>query len=123
MAKTTTKKVKEEKKKNLSESIACLEQRILEFDQLLSLGAKDEAIGEFDEGTELLLSDVFGNPSEILEAYTYAQLGEAAGWINLPEEGQLEGDQDMERQSLQQRKGVLEQGLAELKAMQGKKEK
>ena len=121
MAKIPTGKVKKEK--TLSESMACLEQRIREFEDLLGRGASNEEVGEFDENVELFLSDVFGNPSEILEAYTYAQLGEAAGFINLPEEGQLEGDQDVERQSLQQRKAVLEQGLAELKAMQGRKKK
>jgi hypothetical protein len=119
MAKAITKKAIGDGKRNKkfqSEGIVSLEQRIHEFDQLLARGASNEAVREFDEGTELVLSDVFGNPSEILEAYAYAQLGEAAGWINLPEEGQLEGEQDVERQSLHQRKAVLQQALAGLKA-------
>lgn len=121
MAKTPSRPVKQ--KENLRESIACLGQRIQEFDDLLSGHGSKDAVREFDEGTELVLSDMFGNPSEVLEAYAYAQLGEAAGWINLPEEAQLEGDQDVWALSLKQRKGVLEQGLAELKAKQGKRGK
>jgi len=121
MANPLLRKAKEDGVKNQSESMASLEQRIREFDELLSQNAPSDSIREFDEGTELLLSNVFGNPSEILEAYAYAQLGEAAGWINLPEEGQLDGEQDMERQSLHQRKAVLEQALAGLKGDQRQK--
>lgn len=69
---------------------------------------------------ESLLAEVFGNPSDILEAYAYAQLGEAGAWINLQEEAQLEGAQDVARLSIQQRKGVIEQGIAELESRREK---
>ena len=121
MAKTSSRQVNTDKNQNLSERVASLEQRIQECDALLARDTSNEAIHDFDEGTELLLSEVFGNPSEILEAYAYAQLGEAGSWINLPEEGQLEGEQDMERQSLHQRQGVLKQALAELNAEHNQK--
>jgi len=95
-----------------------LRQQLAKFEGILAAGASEDTLKAFDAETEALLADVFGNPSEIFEAYAYAQLGEAGGLINLPEEAQLEGDQDMSHQSLQQRKGVLAQGLAELEARQ-----
>ena len=93
-----------------------LHEQLLRFKALLREGSKEEPLKIFDADTELLLSEVFGNPSQIIEAYVYAELGEAGAWINLPEEAQLDGEQDLERLSLQQRKGVLEQAIAEVKA-------
>ena len=97
-----------------------LRDQLARFDTALSQGSKKEAIKAFDDDMESLLAEVFGNPSEILEAYAYAQLGEAGAWINLPEEAQLDGVQDVERLSLQQRRGVIEQGIAELESRRGK---
>lgn len=98
-----------------------LRKQLEQFEHILSIkGQNEQELKTFDVETEALLSEIFGNPSEILEAYAYAQLGEAGAWINLPEEAQLEGEQDVARLSLQQRKGVLEQGLAELEARQTK---
>lgn len=93
-----------------------LGQRLQEFGGLFTPNCPEEDLGKFDVETEAFLADVFGNPSEVLEAYVYAQTGEAAGWINLPEEAQEEGVQDVAQESLQQRKRVLERGVAELKA-------
>lgn len=98
------------------EAIDRLQGQLDTFKNFLSVEASDEDLQVFDIETGAVLADAFGNPSEIFQAYAYAQLGEAGGLINLPEEAQLEGDQDMSHQSLQQRKGVLEQGLAELQA-------
>lgn len=92
-----------------------LEQRLQEFSGLLTPNYLEEDLLKFDVETEAFLADVFGNPSEILEAYALAQTGEAAGWVNLPEEAQEEGAQDVAKESLQQRKRVLERGVAELK--------
>ena len=52
----------------------------------------------------------------MVEAYTYAQLGEAASLINLPEEAPEHGTHDVERESLQQRKRVVESCIADLEA-------
>ena len=93
-----------------------LHDQLLRFDALLHEGSKEEALKAFDAETEALLSEVFGNPSELSEAYVYAELGEAGAWINLQEEAQLDGEQDVEHLSLQQRRGVLEQAIAEVKA-------
>lgn len=75
------------------------------------------SLADFDRETEHLMSEVFGEASELLEAYEYAKLGEAASLINLPEEAQENGMQDVERESLQQRKRVLEICITELEAL------
>ena len=93
-----------------------LQRQIEKFSNLLLVESSEEDLKAFDFETESILADAFGNPSEVFEAYAYAQLGEAGGLINLEEEAQLDGAQDMVHQSLQQRKGVLAQGLAELEA-------
>ena len=104
----------------LTKDIYCIRQRLQEFKSILSQKYPDEVLKDFDAETESLLSAVFGNPSEVLEAYAYAQTGEAAGWINLPEGAQEEGAQDIAQESLHQRQRVLERGLAELEAKQAK---
>jgi hypothetical protein len=101
------------------EALNQVQRQLDKFKNLLLVEASDEDLKAFDVDTDAILADVFGNPSEIFELYAYAQLGEASGRINLPEEAQ-EGEQDMAHQSLQQRKAVLEQGLAELHASQKK---
>lgn len=98
------------------EAIKRLRRQLDKFNNLLSVEASEEDLKSFDLDTESILADAFGNPSEIFEAYAYAQLGEAGGLINLQEEAQLDGAQDVAHQSLQQRKGVLAQGLAGLEA-------
>ncbi len=103
---------------SIEEAIGRLQRQLEKFENLLSVEASEEDLSAFDVETGSVLADAFGNPSEIFETYAYAQLGEAGGLINLQEEAQLDGDQDMAHQSLQQRKGVLEQGLAELQARQ-----
>ncbi len=100
------------------EAISRLQRQLDKFKNFLSVEASEEDLNAFDVETGSVLADAFGNPSEIFQAYAYAQLGEAGGLINLQEEAQLDGDQDIAHQSLQQRKGVLEQGLAELQARQ-----
>jgi hypothetical protein len=75
------------------------------------------ALEEFDLPAEQLISQVFGPASDLLEAYQYAKLGEAAGLVNLPEEAQENGAQDVHGESLQQRKRVLESCISQLEAL------
>ena len=103
------------------EAINRLQRQIEKFNNLLSVEASEEDLKAFDVDTGSVLADAFGNPSKIIEVYAYAQLGEAGGLINLQEEAQLDGAQDMAHQSLQQRKGVLAQALAELEEGLAKK--
>jgi CBS domain-containing protein len=93
-----------------------LHQQLVQFKPFLSRRGARSSLAEFDQSTEQLLSDVFGESSEILEAYEYAKVGEAASLVNLPEEAQENGTQDLDRESLQQRKRVLESAITELEA-------
>jgi signal-transduction protein with cAMP-binding, CBS, and nucleotidyltransferase domain len=69
------------------------------------------SIDEFDESAEELISQVFGAASDEAEAYFYAKNGESA---LLPEEAQESGTHNIERESLHQRRQVLESCLADL---------
>jgi CBS domain-containing protein len=69
------------------------------------------SLEEFDDLAEELISQVFGAASDEVEAYLYAKTGESA---LLPEEAQESGTHDVERESLQQRRQVLESCLADL---------
>ena len=84
------------------------------FKPFLSRRANLMKLTDFDAAAEQTLGEIFGEASDLLEAYEYAKVGEAAGLVNLPEEAQENGAQDIERESLQQRKRVLESAISEL---------
>ena len=88
--------------------------QLVRFKPVLSKGYSASLLADFDQKTERLISEVFGDASDLLEAYEYAQLGEASSMVNLPEEAQEPGAQDVDRESLQQRKRVLESCISEL---------
>ncbi len=91
-------------------------QQLVKFQPFLSRKKSSVSVDEFDAATEQLISRVFGEASDLLEAYQYAKLGEAAGLVNSPEEAQEGGAQDIDRESLQQRKRVIESCILELEA-------
>lgn len=91
-----------------------LKEQLDRFKPFLSRRKPGLSLDEFDTGTERLLGQVFGEAADLVEAYQYAKLGEAASLVNLPEEAQESGAQDVDRESLQQRKRVLESAIAEL---------
>ncbi|MBI4400626.1 MAG: CBS domain-containing protein [Nitrospirae bacterium] len=93
-----------------------LRQQLTRFQPFLTRRAMTPSLEEFDLATERLIGEVFGEASEMVEAYEYAKLGEAASLVNLPEEAQEGGAQDIDRESLQQRKRVLESCISELEA-------
>jgi CBS domain-containing protein len=97
--------------------IELLKQQLTRFQPFLSRRPASLLIEEFDQGTERLISRIFGEASEMLNAYEYAKAGEAAGLVNLPEEAQESGSRDTYRESLQQRKRVLESCITELEAL------
>lgn len=78
----------------------------------------EQALDEFDAHTERLIRDALGDTSELMEAYEYAQLGEAGGLVNFPDEAPEGGatTKDQGRESLNQRKRVIESCIAELEA-------
>jgi signal-transduction protein with cAMP-binding, CBS, and nucleotidyltransferase domain len=83
---------------------------------LLMKGDVALALEAFDLETERLITEVFGESSELLDAYQNAQLGESSSLINLPEDAQEEMTQEMNHGSLHLRRRVLESCIAELEA-------
>jgi CBS domain-containing protein len=81
-------------------------------------GQAASSLDELDIETERLIREVLGESSEMIEVYEYAQLGEAGGLVNFPDEAPEGGDgtKDSLRESLNQRKRVLESCIAELEA-------
>ncbi len=78
------------------------------------------SLNEFDAATEDILADVFGSSSPLLDTYEYAQLGEAAGLMNLPEGAPEEGaTHQSQRETIRQRQRVLESGITDLEARRG----
>ncbi len=100
----------------LDRDIERFREHLVRFRSFMSKGPSAASLAEFDQETERLIGQIFGEASELLEAYEYAQLGEASTLVNLPEEAQEPGAQDLERESQQQRKRVLESCISELEA-------
>lgn len=97
-----------------------LKQQLAGFQPFLSRRKTNLSLNEFDLTAERVVSRVFGESSEQSEAYQYAKLGEASSLVNLPEEAQEAGAQDTDRESLHQRKRVLESCIAELEALRSR---
>ncbi|MBS0160046.1 MAG: CBS domain-containing protein [Nitrospira sp.] len=95
----------------LSRHIEEIRETLAAFQPFLSRRKTTASLDGFDEQAEEVLSETFGGASEELEAYHYAKLGEAA---ILPEEAQEAGTHNVDRESLHQRKQVLESCLAQL---------
>jgi len=81
------------------------------FQPFLSRKRPAITLDDFDEAAEELISQVYGQASDEAEAYFYAKNGEAA---ILVEEAQESGTRNVERESLHQRRQVLESCLADL---------
>jgi CBS domain-containing protein len=86
-------------------------QQLRMIQPYLSRKKSTGSIDDFDESAEELISQVFGAASDEAEAYFYAKNGESA---LLPEEAQESGTHNIERESLHQRRQVLESCLADL---------
>ena len=105
-----------EKESSLDRDINRLRQQLSVLKGYLVSDPSPEAMVDFDSLTEEMITDVFGSASPMVEAYEYAQVGEAAGLMNLPEEAPEGGTQLSEREALRQRQRVLESCLADLEA-------
>lgn len=95
----------------LDRHIEQFRQKLAAFPALLARKRSAGSLEQFDEEAEDLIGQVFGTLSNEIEAYYYAKLGETG---LLPEEAQESGAHDTERESLHQRKQVLESCLAQL---------
>ena len=71
---------------SLDRSIEQLRKQLAEFASFLGKGKPTRSLDEFDFDTERMIADLLGETSESLEAYEYAELGEAAGLVNMPDE-------------------------------------
>jgi F0F1-type ATP synthase alpha subunit len=69
---------------------------------------------EFDEETEKLLRQTFGDTHEYVEAYAMATMAEAEALVNMPESAQESLSQDLPQKAFQQRRQLLHAVLAEL---------
>ena len=104
-------KTSQEPTEGLNRHIEQIRETLLAFQPFLSRRKVTASLEGFDEEAEEVLSETFGGASEELEAYQYAKLGESA---ILPEEAQEAGTHNLDRESLHQRKQVLESCLAQL---------
>ncbi len=86
-------------------------QQLVKFQPFLSRKRGSVSLEDFDEAAEELIAQVFGAASDESEAYFFAKTGESA---LLPEEAQESGTHNVERESLQQRRQVLESCLSDL---------
>lgn len=86
-------------------------QQLIKFQPFLSRKRGLASLEDFDEAAEELIAQVFGAASDESEAYFFAKTGESA---ILPEEAQESGAHNVERESLHQRRQVLESCLADL---------
>ncbi|MDE3221453.1 MAG: CBS domain-containing protein [Nitrospirota bacterium] len=86
-------------------------RQLVKFQPFLSCKKNSLSLEGFDAEAEDLIGQVFGAASDEAEAYFYAKTGESA---SLPEEAQENGTHDVERESLQQRRQVMESCLADL---------
>ena len=106
-----------------SDRVGALDKDIIRLRQQLNVLKTflvSEPVGEvllgFDSALEDLLEDVLGSASPLLEMYEYAQVGEAAGLMNLPETGTEGASHHSQRETIRQRQRVLESAIAELEA-------
>ena len=101
---------------SLDRSIERMRKQLAEFGPFLGKGKQTRSLEEFDMETERLIEDLLGQASDLLHAYEYAELGEAAGLVNMTDEAPEGTGMDSQRQSLLQRGRVLESCVAELEA-------
>ncbi len=76
---------------------------------------------EFDEETEQLLQETFGDTYEYVETYALATMAEAEALVNMPESAQESLSQDLPQKAFQQRRQVLHAVLAELEGLEKEK--
>lgn len=109
-------KKRQHREVSTEDAIKRLRHQLEVFGGILAGKGTSSSLEDFDAVTEQMIGGIFGSSSEMMEAYSYAQLGEAAGLINLPEEAQEPGSHNTEQESLQQRKRILERCIAELES-------
>ena len=107
---------KPDRAKSLDEDIQRLRQQLDVLKKHLMNEPSAETLDQFDTVAEDLLADVFGSSSSILDTYTYAEVGEAAGLLNLTDEAPEGANAQTQRETIRQRHRVLESAVADLEA-------
>ncbi len=82
--------------------------------EALRHAADSSALEEFDEETEQLILQRFGEDTKHWEAYELAMMGEAETIVNMPQSAQEDATQDLFHKGIEQRRQVLEGCLADL---------
>lgn len=100
----------------LDQDITRIRQQLETLKKFLIDEPSTVALNEFDSATEDILADALGSSSPLLDTYDYAQLGEAAGLMNLSEEAPEGTTHQSQRETIRQRQRVLESGIADLEA-------
>lgn len=103
-------------RRSLDEQIARFRKQLARLEPLLTGPVNPNALEEFDSATERMIAEAFGSTSDKVDTYSYAQLGEAASMLNLQEEGPEGSHEDLGRESMRQRRRVLESCVWELEA-------
>src|SRR3990167_9289170 len=101
---------------SVDRSIERMREQLAELAPFLGKGKPTRSLDEFDFEAEQLIGDLLGQTSDLLHAYEYAELGEAAGLVNMTDEAPEGTGMDSQRQSLLQRSRVLESCVSELEA-------
>ena len=101
---------------SLDRSIERMRKQLAECAPFLGKGKQTRSLEEFDLEAERLIEELLGQTSTVLHAYEYAELGEAAGLVNMTDEAPEGTGMDSDRQSLLQRGRVLESCVSELEA-------
>ena len=113
---STTRTTPKRARISLDRSIERLRRQLADLAAYLGRGFPTRNLEEFDRDTEDLIAELLGDTSELLEAYEYAEFGEAAGLVNLTDEAPESAGVESQRQRLLQRSRVLESCIAELEA-------
>ena len=101
---------------SVDQSIKRLREQVAHLSPFLTNNSPSAGLEQFDQATERLISDLFGETSEKLESYEMAQLGESSSFVNVLEEAQEGGVRDREHEGLHLRRRMLESCIAELEA-------
>ncbi len=103
-----------EKEASLTRDLERLRKQLGTLKSFLVGQPSGPTLMDFDLATEEIIQGVFGSSSPMMDAYDYAQIGEAAGMVNLPEEAPEGVTHATERETLRQRQRVLEICIGDL---------
>jgi CBS domain-containing protein len=97
---------KPDRAQSLDQDIHRLRQQLDALKKHLMHEPSAEILNEFDGTTEDILAEVFGSSSPLLDTYEYAEVGEAAGLLNLTDEAPEGTNSQSQRETIRQRHRV-----------------